>query len=152
MKFVTSLLIVVGLGLLSFMLVRHWEQVFPESTAIVIQADCDLAAEACVSELPGGGKIKLKLSPSPIVLMNPLYVDVTVRNSDLMPQYIDITGLNMEMGLNRTGLDSIETGHWKGETILPICSQRRMHWQLRLQLVKAEKRYHLNYEFFTQGT
>ena len=61
---------------------------------------------------------------------------------------VEIRGLNMEMGLNRTQLTPIGEGSWAGETILPVCSQRRMEWEAAVQL-DLEQRYELPFLFHT---
>jgi hypothetical protein len=91
----------------------------------------------------------LEITPHPIPLMQPLKVVARVSDSELQPSRLDITGLNMEMGLNRTSLAAQAPGHWQGETILPICSQRRMHWQAALLLDDGDKQYWLHYRFYT---
>ena len=128
---------------------RQWMAPAADVRDLDLSGGCDIASAACTAQLPDGGTLEVSISPRPIPLMQTLQVAVTVRDSDLQPQQLDITGLNMEMGLNRTALQAAGPGRWQGETILPICSQRRMHWQAALMLVGEAGRYRLGYRFHT---
>lgn len=121
-----------------------------EPVAVEIPVDrCDPGQQACDVDLPDGGRVSLSITPRPIPLMQPLQVNVRVEGSKLLPMRLDITGLNMEMGLNRTVLVGPSDGSWQGETILPICSQRRMHWQAALLLGEGGQRVRLLLRFHT---
>jgi hypothetical protein len=63
-------------------------------------------------------------------------LELTVSTTDLPVRgvSVDIRGLNMDMGLNRTVLERGGDGRWRGETILPVCSQRRMQWEAAVRL------------------
>jgi len=137
------------LALVSFFVARQWSSLFPDAVTLQSEANCDIAAGPCRSSLPDGGSLQLSITPVPIPLMQPLQVEVKVQNSQLTPLQLDITGLNMEMGLNRTRLEPGAPGHWSGETILPICSQRRMHWQAALLLGDGTRQFRMAYPFYT---
>lgn len=136
------------LALIGFFLAREWHNLFPEGIELQARSDCDLAVEACTVQTPDGGHITLAISPNPIPLMQPLTVHVNGEGG-LRPLHLDITGLNMEMGLNRTELSEVSAGIWQGETILPVCSQRRMHWEAALLLTDGVEQYRLAYSFHT---
>ena len=106
-----------------FLVARHLAAPQAVQHEITVK-ECELERGACVALLPGGGEVQLSLSPRPVPLMKPLQVEARVKGSDLGALRVDITGLNMEMGLNRTELAIAEENVWRGETILPICSQR----------------------------
>jgi hypothetical protein len=55
----------------------------------------------------------------------------------------------MDMGLNRTLLQGIQDGRWEGETILPICSQRRMQWEAAVRL-DGDGRFEVPFVFDTR--
>jgi len=111
--------------------------------------DCDPGMAKCRSKLQDGTVIWFSISPRPIPLMKPLRVVVEVDGAGYVPNRLDITGLNMEMGLNRTSLQPDTNSRWTGETILPICSQRRMHWQAALRLDVGGEQLQLLYRFHT---
>jgi len=125
-------------------------QVGAETALVVEVDDCDLAATACEGGLPDGTLVRLSVLPRPIPLMVPLRVEVQAAGGDWVPRRLDITGLNMEMGLNRTSLKPDSEGRWQGETILPTCSQRRMHWQASLLLEEGGDPVQLRFRFFTE--
>ena len=110
--------------------------------------ECDLGAGACVSELDGM-RVAVSIGPRPIPLMQPLRVQVELDGAEYLPERLDITGLNMEMGLNRTVFEPGQGSRWVGETILPICSQRRMHWQAALLLGNATGKVRVLFNFHT---
>ena len=111
--------------------------------------ECDLGAGACVSELDGM-RVAVSIGPRPIPLMQPLRVQVELDGAEYLPERLDITGLNMEMGLNRTVFEPGQGSRWVGETILPICSQRPMHWRAVLRLQGAGGPVELVYQFHTR--
>ena len=83
--------------------------------------------------------------------MQTVTVTVTVPHSGLRPRYLEITGLNMEMGINRVQLKEVGGGQqWRGETIIPVCSQREMHWRASLVLQRGDERFRLDDEFRTR--
>ncbi len=122
-----------------------------EASVVQLPPDgCDLAVEACERALGDGSVLRLSVKPRPIELMQPLEVEVQHQGEGWTPLRLDITGLNMEMGLNRTSLMPDGEGRWRGETILPICSQRRMHWQAALVLQGPEEVVQILHEFHTE--
>jgi hypothetical protein len=88
------------------------------------------------------------ISPGEIPLMKPLKLAVITEGLAPETMVVEIRGLNMEMGLNRTQLTPIAEGGWAGETILPVCSQRRMEWEAALQL-DLDRRYEVPFRFHT---
>ena len=149
MQTVRLLVIFVLLAAVGYFAAREWRGAPADVVIIDVAERCDIAVGSCVTELPDGGELLFEITPRPIPLMQPLSVVARVSDSRLQPSRLDITGLNMEMGLNRTMLASQQTGHGQGETILPICSQRRMHWQAALLLNDGGKQYRLSYRFYT---
>lgn len=149
MKKAISVVVILSLAAIGYLLGSQWQVLFPDGVEIAGDGSCDLAQGPCTASLPDGGQVRLAIMPSPIPLMKPLSVKVVLSGSELIPESLDITGLNMNMGLNRTPLLSGDDGAWHGETILPICSQRRMHWQATLVLHGAAERYRLSYAFHT---
>lgn len=91
----------------------------------------------------------MALLPRPVPLMEPVQVRVSVEGSDAIPQRLDITGLNMRMAPNLVTFVPVEDGIWRGETIFPVCSQRRMHWQAALTLRAGDRSWLVKDEFHT---
>lgn len=117
-----------GLAWLGFTAARHW-QAQPVSYARPAGlAACRLEAGACRQAL-GDAAVALRILPGEIPLMETLSLEVELAAIDAAAVRIDIRGVNMDMGLNRTRLVRSEDGSWRGQTILPVCSQRRMEWE-----------------------
>jgi hypothetical protein len=81
-----------------------------------------------------GGWVDFSIEPASVPLMKTLALAVTTQGLDVRGVTVEIRGLNMDMGFNRTPLSRAAGGRWTGETILPVCSQRRMEWEAAVQL------------------
>lgn len=108
---------------------------------------CVLVRGHC-SQVVGGEPLTLSISPEKIPLMQTLSLRVGVGSRVPEGVAVEIRGLNMDMGLNRTLLRGTGDGGWVGETILPICSQRRMEWEAAVQL-DGEQRIEVPFSFQT---
>lgn len=105
-----------------------------EQRRLAVDPACDLRRSACASALGDGRLLRLSIEPSGIPLMQPLRVSVELGDPQPAALTLDIVGLNMEMGLNRTRLTRDSKGVWRGETLLPVCSRSRMEWEARVRL------------------
>jgi hypothetical protein len=88
--------------------------------------------------------------PQAVPLMRPLQLAVEAVGLDLRAVAVEIRGLNMDMGLNRTLLKQSQTGRWSGETILPLCSQRQMQWEAAVRLDAEQGRFEVPFLFDTK--
>jgi hypothetical protein len=141
-------LVLVGLAVAGYFGARHWQSV-PGAQLLNDGASCNLGDAACRHATPDGGMLLLDISPRPVPLMQAVGVSVRATDTSLVPAYVEITGLNMEMGVNRVPLRRDADGTWVGETIIPVCSQRHMQWQAALFLKDEGGLYRLNDEFDT---
>ena len=130
-----GLLVLVALGYAG---ARYWQAGGDGFTRLPPSAECDLRAGPCRQAL-GGGVVTFGIEPRAIPLMQPLRLTVSTDGLDVDEALVEIRGLNMDMGLNRTRLQRDGDGLWLGETILPICSQRRMNWEAALRLIGRER-------------
>lgn len=112
---------------------RHWQADQASYTRVEPVNACDLRAGPCRQPV-GSGSVSLGIQPADIPLMQPLRLTVVAEGLAERAVQVEIRGLNMEMGLNRTSLTRTPGGLWEGETILPICSQRRMSWEAAVRL------------------
>jgi hypothetical protein len=145
---------VVGLAALSvllaaaaFAVARYWEAAEPAYARLPAPVACDLRAGPCTRAL-GEYRLSLAISPPEIPLMTTLTLRVETDSPDVRQVVVEIRGLNMDMGLNRTRLQPDQDGGWVGETILPLCSQRRMEWEAAVQLDGVE-RFEVPFPFAT---
>jgi len=147
LKGVLTLLAFLLLAVGGFFAARHWQAAGPAYERIAPAQPCDLRAGPC-SQPVAGGRVSFEISPNDIPLMQTL--TLRLRADGLAPGNVevDIRGLNMDMGLNRTRLEPAGEGHWEAETILPICSQRRMEWEAAVRL-GPDPAVEIPFPFFT---
>lgn len=105
---------------------------------------CEINAAACRVALPDGGSVDLSITPRPIPTLTPLAVTADVSGSAMRAVALDLTGAEMDMGLNRAALVPLpdQPERFSGSTQLPICSTGQMLWQATLQLEDARGRRH----------
>lgn len=110
-------------------------------------AGCELQKGPCRHVLEGS-PVVFSIVPQTIPLMQPLRLRVEANG--LAPDGIEVEmrGLNMDMGLNRTRLARSGGGSWEGQTVLPICSQRRMRWEAAVR-IDSSRRMELVFPFTT---
>ena len=142
-----TLLVFALIAAAAFQGARIWQSARATPVRVEPTADCDLRAGPCRQAL-AGGSVTFSISPVEIPLMKPLKLAVITEGLAPESMVVEIRGLNMEMGLNRTQLTPIGGGSWAGETILPVCSQRQMEWEAALQL-DLDRRYELPFLFRT---
>lgn len=144
------MVVVVALAVLmltAFVLARKWQSADTAYQRLEAPADCDLRAGPCRQRV-ADGEVQLTLSPAAIPLMQTLSVSVVTSGLQAERVTVEIRGLNMDMGLNRTRLEQVGSGAWAGETILPICSQRRMEWEAAVR-VDGLGRFEIPFPFAT---
>lgn len=128
--------IIVGMilaAVASYTAARLWQEDGSAYQRTAVVSGCDLEAGPCQQTL-GGGEISFSITPRPIPLMRTLTLAVGLSGVDAAAVVVEIRGLNMDMGLNRVRLQRDGSGVWRGETILPVCSQRRMEWEAAVRL------------------
>lgn len=141
--------LLVALAVAGYVAARYWQDSRQHMQLLNAGAGCDLGVAACTHDLPGGGKLTLDVDPRPVPLMQRVAFRLQVNDPAVEPVYLEITGLNMEMGVNRVSLSTEGQGEWRGETIVPICSQRRMHWRAALVIRRQGKLFRLVDQFYT---
>ncbi len=111
----------------------------PGSPARVLAPEpgCDLRSGPCGAVLPDGRRLELAVRPRSLPLMEPLTLTVTVPGPLAAEPAVTVTGVNMDMGVQRADLEPAGEGVYQGQVVLPICSSRRMEWQARVGLATA---------------
>lgn len=134
-RYAVGLVVVfIGLAVAAFLVARSWQG--PDATPferLAAPGACDLRAGPCTQRV-GAGQLEFEIAPVDIPLMTTLTLRVRTDSLDVSGVSVEIRGLNMDMGLNRTVLQRDQGDVWVGETILPVCSQRRMEWEAAVQL------------------
>lgn len=131
----------------AFFSARYWQSAREGHIRVAPPVDCDLRVAPCRQALAGGW-VTFSISPREIPLMQTLGLLVSTEGVAIDAVVVEIRGLNMAMGLNRTGLIQAGEGLWSGETILPLCSQRAMEWEAAVQL-HGKARYEVPFLFYT---
>lgn len=126
---------------------RYWQSLQLPYTRLASVAGCDLHAGPCRRPL-AGGTLTFAITPREIPLMQPLRLMVEAADPAVRAVAVEIRGLNMDMGLNRTALVQVAPGRWEGETILPVCSRREMSWEAAVRL-EADERLEVPFAFRT---
>ncbi|HHC74560.1 MAG TPA: hypothetical protein ENK78_05760 [Thiothrix sp.] len=107
---------------------------------------CELHQQACYLTLPTGGRVGLTVTPANLPLLTPLEWQVSLDQIKAKQVVLDIVGLNMDMGYNRTtlvpatltsnlmseGVGEQSTQVFRGQALLPICTLDTMQWEARL--------------------
>lgn len=93
---------------------------------------CDLSQGQC-QIVTAEGDISISVAPSPIGVMSEHQIKVRTQNGFFVPEALEVTGLEMEMGLTRVGFRSVSVQVSSATLILPICTQNEMHWQFLLK-------------------
>ena len=127
---ITVAVVALGLALVYY----YFHDYFEPEASMTVQADpsCDLRTGGCELPLPGGGLVSFSIEPENIPVMQPLQLDVAVRGIEVQGVEVDFTGVDMNMGFNRSGLAETTPGHFRGESTLPVCIRNRMDWEARV--------------------
>jgi len=133
----------------------------PQDFDYVALADerCQLGQQTCYLSLPKGGQVGLVVTPKDLPLLTPLEWRVSLDKIKAKQVVLDIVGLNMEMGYNRTTLtqdvnhaDNVHLSQsFRGQALLPICTLATMEWEARLLIeTHDQKRFLLPFRFQTE--
>jgi len=95
---------------------------------------CDLRNGMCTAHLPKEGEVSFVITPQNIPLLQPLTLEVLTKGINASTVEVDIMGLEMDMGYNRTTLNAETNHHFKGKTTIPICIRNKMNWQANVLL------------------
>lgn len=135
---VALLLIVIGLFGKQF-LDQQSDASFTEIRAA--SAECDLQVDRCSIEFSDGTNITLQITPKPISALVPLTFTVSTSNDEITDLVIQVTGTNMDMGNTRFPIPKTATQQFKGEGILPICTQSTMLWRIRAIVTDSQNQH-----------
>jgi hypothetical protein len=99
-----------------------------------VNPNCDASGFPCEISFNQGGRVRLELSPQPIVAMKPLKVEAIVEGEAALAVDIQMTSTDMSMGTTRIALQSAGDGVYQATTIIPICSNDQMAWLAELHI------------------
>jgi hypothetical protein len=115
----------------------QWQQP-PQIVSGAVAHDCDLNRAPCEASFPGGGRLRISVSPRPIPLITPVTVEVQLFGLHAEAVQIDLNSPDMNMGYNRHQLARKSGERFVGHTLLPVCIRDRMTWQLQATARTAE--------------
>jgi hypothetical protein len=144
-----GLLFVLALTLaLGILLGAHWLYSRYAMPPAARQVSCDLGAQPCHVRLPDGGEMRVEITPRPIQALAPLTIEVSLMDTSLAPNEIrlDFSGIDMEMGINRTRLRKTAPGRFHGQGTLPVCMTGRMRWQATF-ILEGRKPFFVSFPF-----
>ena len=94
-----------------------------------LDPDCNLTETACTARIPGGGEVRLSITPRPIPVMEKIHIEVQTKSVQAHSVEVDFAGVDMNMGFNRYNLTSAGDGRFDGTGILPVCIRDHMAWE-----------------------
>lgn len=135
-----ALIVVVGYKLSPLLLPKADVEVLPDPA-------CDLHKGSCSANLPGGGSVRLSISPRPIPMVSPLQMEVALDGREASKVEIDFSGVDMNMGINRPVLAAQGSGHFTGQGSLPVCVTGTMDWQATVLVESGRERIAVPFRF-----
>lgn len=96
-----------------------------------VASTCDLNHAPCEATFPGGGRLRVSVTPRPIPLITPVTVEVQLIGLHAGSVQIDLNSPDMNMGYNRHELFRQDGERFVGRAVLPVCVRDRMTWQLQ---------------------
>lgn len=136
-----------GLGLLAYRYAPQLSTAAEVRTAL--DPTCSLAHRECSAEVPGGGRIRLAITPRPIPVMETIRIEVTAEDLRARSATVDFSGVDMNMGFNRYSLTPAGGGRFGGVGVLPVCSRQRMAWEATVLVETPEGRIAAPFRFET---
>jgi len=114
-----------------------------------LDTSCDLRKGKCTTVFPTGEKISLSMTPNSIPVLRPLVLNVTIEGIDASNIEVDFIGIDMDMGYNRSKLNKINAGNFKGKVVIPACSHSRMEWEAQVLLHTSSGLIMAPFRFYT---
>lgn len=122
----------------------------PAGMAVLGPGDCDLNLQACSAELPSGLRVSLDLQPRPMPTLQPLQVRLDLTGQDPEWVELDLAGVEMYMGFNRSRLERVAPGSYRGQAVLPVCASEAMTWAATVLPEGVQERGEVQFRFVTR--
>jgi hypothetical protein len=129
---------------------KTWPILFPK-TALKAAVDptCDLRAGACKTRLKDGASVTFSIEPRDIPVVKPLQLSVNLAGISAKSIKVDFSGVDMNMGFNRTKLSSVGEGVFSGQGMLPVCVWDAMEWEAQVLIDSQKGLISVPYRFIT---
>jgi hypothetical protein len=144
-------LLVLLFAAISFVaLYKTWPIFFPQAVLkAAVDPSCDLRAGACETRLKDGASVSFSIEPSDIPVVKPLQLSVTLVGLSAKSIEVDFSGVDMNMGFNRTKLSSAGDGIFSGQGMLPVCVWDAMEWEAQVLIDSQKGLISVPYRFIT---
>jgi len=138
LKFISLLVLLslLGFGGGYYLKNRPVPEYQPENPDLEIPLDarCDLNKGDCETSLSGAGKIIFSILPRPILGVSPLQFSVRLEGLTLRRAVLELSGVDMNMGMTRLAMQPDGTGRYVADGSLSVCVRDRMQWRAELWL------------------
>ena len=91
--------------------------------------------------------MSIDLSPRPVPVLRPITINVRFDNKTAATAWLDLKGVDMDMGLNRAKLQAQDGKTLQGQITIPICLTGTMRWQLELHLDEGPQSETIGFNF-----
>ena len=118
---------------------KAWPVLNPTLAEVAaLHPSCDLRAGPCDARFAGGESVRFAIEPQTIPVVTPLRLLVQTTGFEVRAVEVDFAGVDMNMGYNRAGLESVGPGLYEGKGTLPVCVRAHMEWEARVLVHTAE--------------
>lgn len=100
---------------------------------VIAERTCNLSVASC-SVPSRWGPLNIDLSPRPVPVLQPITFKLRFDNNAVANAWVDLNGVDMDMGPNRAKLQALDEKTLIGQITIPICLTGTMRWQLNLHL------------------
>ena len=104
---------------------------------------CDLQRENCRLTLPGNLTVDLKIADRPAVPNQTFVLEAATNDERIRLIKLEMQGLDVEMSGAPIAFDAFGAGFFRTRAGFPVCTVRRMTWQMNVGLTVDNQ--HLNW-------
>lgn len=144
-----TLLVIAGLAAVIY-LPQLLQDAPPKSRILSAAPGCNLNTALSCQASSEDRSIQLSFKDGNFHSMQPLPVEVVLKNIPADQVMLDLQGRDMYMGLNQNQLSPVagKPGHWRGEITLAVCTTGEMIWKASVVTGKARQTHQADF-FFT---
>lgn len=136
---ITTFLVLIGLTFYGYRFYTNWKA---SHSVTLPMPDCDLGhGDVCVSSLPTGEKIALRIKPTHMPVLTSVQLEVKTDHIPVKKIVIHFKGAEMDMGEFQYTLLPQKGNIFSAQTILPTCIQDSMAWHAVVHVETSNKLY-----------
>ncbi|MCS5707435.1 hypothetical protein CC99x_000810 [Candidatus Berkiella cookevillensis] len=117
---------------------HHWKNIKLVNLPVT---NCDLRAGPCVTTLPNGEMLSLKITPTNMPVLTSVMLEVKTQELPIKKMNIHFKGKEMDMGEFKYALQLKKSGLYTAQTILPTCVHDEMIWHAVLKVDTKSEHY-----------